>query len=193
MPRRVLVTGARRGIGYAIMQRLSENGYRVTGIDLYEPENPVGGSDFHLCDLTDTAKTRSLIESLAGEQPFYGLVNNAALFSVDRSLFETTVEDMRAASELHLNAALVCAQAVIPGMRSIGGGRIVNISSRAILGKLNRTAYAGTKAGLVGMSRTWALELAPDAITVNVVAPGLIETESTPADGGRTIGASAPM
>ncbi|MFP5020607.1 SDR family NAD(P)-dependent oxidoreductase [Pseudonocardia phyllosphaerae] len=180
--RRVLVTGARRGIGYAIARRLANDGYRVTGIDLLEPETPIDGADFHICDLTDTEATSSLIGSLAEEQPFYGLVNNAALFSADRSVLDTTVGDMRASSDLHLTAPLICAQAMIPGMRALGSGRIVNISSRAALGKANRTAYAATKSGVIGMSRTWALELAPLGITVNVVAPGMIETESTPAD-----------
>lgn len=84
---------------------------------------------------------------------------------------------MNEAMALNVNAALVCLQALMPGMRQAGAGRVVNISSRAALGKPNRTAYSATKAALIGMSRTWALELAPHNITVNVIAPGPVATE----------------
>jgi len=78
---------------------------------------------------------------------------------------------------LNLVAPLVLLQALLPGMRARGYGRVVNIGSRAALGKPGRSAYGASKAGLAGMSRTWALELAPAGITVNVVAPGPIATE----------------
>ena len=84
----------------------------------------------------------------------------------------------------------MCAQALVPGMREAGFGRIVNIASRAALGKELRTAYSATKAGLQGMTRTWALEEGKQGITVNAVAPGPIATElfmnANPADSERT-------
>ena len=79
-----------------------------------------------------------------------------------------------ALTQLHLAAALHIVQAVLPTMRAQKFGRIVLLSSRGALGLATRTAYAATKAGMIGMARTWALELAADGITVNVVAPGPI-------------------
>ncbi len=187
--RRVLVTGASKGIGRAVLRRLCEDGYRATGLARTRPDDLVEGEEFHTVDLTDLAATQALIQELAADQPFYGLINNAAM-SPTTSLDDTTLEDMQASMQLNINAPLICTQAVLPGMRSIGAGRIVNLSSRAALGKVNRTAYSAAKAGIIGMSRTWALELASDAITVNVIAPGPIATElfrtASPPDHPRT-------
>ena len=74
--------------------------------------------------------------------------------------------------------ALILLQASLPAMEAASYGRVVLISSRAVLGLPTRTSYATTKAGMLGMARTWALELAPQGITVNVVAPGPIETDN---------------
>ena len=79
--------------------------------------------------------------------------------------------------EINLRAAVQCGLAVIPAMRRKAGGRIVNVASRAALGRENRASYAASKSGLYGVSRTRALELARHGITVNVVSPGPIETE----------------
>ena len=83
-------------------------------------------------------------------------------------------DDLEALSQLHLGAAIALVQAALPAMKQNRFGRIVLMSSRGALGLATRTAYAATKAGMVGMARTWALELAGDGITVNVVAPGPI-------------------
>ena len=92
------------------------------------------------------------------------------------SLEDTTIEHMERVLAVNVEAAMVCAQAALPAMKQAGCGRIVNISSRAALGKELRTAYAASKAALIGMTRTWALELAAFGITVNAVAPGPIRT-----------------
>ncbi len=76
-----------------------------------------------------------------------------------------------------MRAVIQCAQAVLPAMKAAGFGRIVNIASRAALGKELRTGYAATKGGLISMTRVWALELAPHGITVNAIGPGPIATE----------------
>ncbi len=80
--------------------------------------------------------------------------------------------DLAALTQLHLGCAITLAQAALPAMERAGFGRIVLVSSRAVLGAPTRTAYSATKAGLIGLARTWALELARKGITVNVVAPG---------------------
>ena len=84
---------------------------------------------------------------------------------------------MDAAYALNLRCAVQCTQAVLPGMTDAGFGRIVNLTSRAALGKELRTAYAASKAGLIGLTRVWALELGPLGVTVNAIGPGPIATE----------------
>ena len=93
------------------------------------------------------------------------------------TLEDQTLDDLDATVQLNLRCAMQCAQALLPGMKAAGLGRIVNIASRAALGKELRTAYAATKAGLIGMAKTWALELGPHGITANAIGPGPIRTE----------------
>jgi 3-oxoacyl-[acyl-carrier protein] reductase len=197
--KRVLVTGASKGIGRSLLDRLSDEGYAPIGLARTCPNDLREDQEFHLCDLSDLAAARDVVSRLSAEHPFYGVVNNAAV-APTTSIDDTTVDDMLAAVQVNLNATLVCTQAALPGMRRLGGGRIVNISSRAALGKVNRGAYGATKAGLVGLSRTWALELAKDNITVNVVAPGptataLFNKASRPGEDPRTTAlmASIPL
>ena len=89
---------------------------------------------------------------------------------------EVKLQDLDALVHLHLSAAILLTQAALPAMKAAGYGRVVLVSSRAVLGLPTRTAYSATKAAMLGMARTWALELAPQGITVNVVAPGPIKT-----------------
>ena len=104
------------------------------------------------------------------------LVNNAAIVA-PASLEDVTTDDFDKVVALNLRAVIECTQAVVPAMRAARFGRIVNISSRAAIGKELRTVYAATKAGVLGMTKTWALELGPCGITVNAIGPGPIETE----------------
>jgi 3-oxoacyl-[acyl-carrier protein] reductase len=194
--RTVLVTGASRGIGRAVTRRLRKDGYRAIGVARSAPADLDDGEEFVTCDLSDAAETRALIESVTRETPLYGLVNNAAM-SPTTSLDDTTLDDMDIAQRVNVIAPLLLAQGAVPGMRALGGGRIVNLGSRAALGKVNRTAYSATKSAIVGMTRTWALELAGDAITANVIAPGPIDTElfrtASPPDDPRTIALKAAV
>ena len=99
-------------------------------------------------------------------------------------LEDVKLQDLDALVQLHLASPLLLVQAALPAMKAAGFGRIVLLSSRAVLGLAARTAYSATKAGLIGMARTWALELAPHGITVNVVAPGPIAETAMLARGG---------
>ena len=98
---------------------------------------------------------------------------------------------------LNVRCAIQCTQAVAPAMRKRKIGRIVNIASRAALGKALRTNYSASKAALIGLTRTWSLELAADGITVNCICPGPIATElyeiANPADDPRTIASLAAI
>jgi NAD(P)-dependent dehydrogenase (short-subunit alcohol dehydrogenase family) len=91
-------------------------------------------------------------------------------------LLEVKLADLSALVNLHLTAALLLVQAALPAMKEAKFGRVVLVSSRAVLGLPTRTAYSATKSGMLGMARTWALELAPHGVIVNVVAPGPIKT-----------------
>lgn len=173
---RVLVTGASRGIGKAICQRLHADGYTVVGIARTRPVDLPADIEFHCADLSSADETRALLSEVSAAGPYYGLVNNVGLVPL-APLEEVQLEDLHRAVAVNLEAAILCTQFLIAGMREAGCGRIVNISSRAALGKQSRTIYSITKAGVIGMTRTWALELASQGITVNAVAPGPIATE----------------
>ena len=114
---------------------------------------------------------------LAAEAPATTLVHCAGAIR-EKPLEDASIEDLAALSNLHLAAAMSLAQANLPAMKQAHYGRIVLISTRAVLGLAKRTVYSATKAGMLGLARTWALELASHGVTVNVVAPGPIaETE----------------
>jgi 3-oxoacyl-[acyl-carrier protein] reductase len=147
--RRVLVTGASRGIGRATMRRLAADGYRVIGLARKQPADLMSHEEFVCCDLSDLAAVRQAVAQLTADEPIYGLVNNAAMSPVT-SLQDVSVQDMIDAERVSVLAPLVLAQGVVPGMRAASSGRIVNISSRAALGKVNRTAYGGAKSQDVG-------------------------------------------
>lgn len=172
MPERLLVTGGAQGIGRAIAELGVSRGWDVVVID--RDAAPVGhGITADLADPTVTGA--ALTEALAGG-PITRLVNNVgAVFPA--ALEDQTLAEVDAAFGLNLRCAVQCTQALLPGMKETGFGRVVNVASRAALGKELRTAYAASKAGLVGATRVWALELGPHGITVNALGPGPIATE----------------
>ena len=172
-----LITGASRGIGRAVAARLIDEGWGVVNLDLAPPEADADLGDHWIeTDLSDIEKTEhALGEALAGD-PIGALVNNAAIGHM-AALEDTSIDDFDRSVAVNMRAPMLCAQAVIPHMREQGFGRIVNIASRAHLGKTLRTSYAGTKGALVSMTRVWALELASSGISVNAIAPGPIRTE----------------
>ncbi len=176
MAETALVTAASRGIGRGIATRLAQEGYALVTFDRDAPAALLPRETFIAVDLADASATaRALAEAVAGHAPTR-LVNNAGTVR-PASLENTTFEDLEAVVSLNLRCSIQCAQALLPAMKAARSGRIVNISSRAALGKELRTVYAATKAGLHGITRTWALELAEYGITVNAVGPGPIATE----------------
>lgn len=171
-----VVTGASAGIGRSITQRLAAEGYKVITIDRVRPAQLAEGEDFHQADLADPAGTAKVLKEISAGGAVTVLVNNVGTVRPN-PVESSTLEDLHAVVALNLGTALQCVQAVLPAMKQAGSGRIVNISSRAALGKELRSVYSATKAGLLGMTRTWALELAPLGITVNAIGPGPIDTE----------------
>ncbi|CAM3896351.1 SDR family oxidoreductase [Bordetella tumulicola] len=174
--RTVLVTGGSAGIGRAVIERLLQDGYDVVNFDLKAPVECLPGETHITVDLGDVDATRQAAAALTAERDILRLVNNAG--TVRPALLEdATPDDLAFVMALNIQTPMVLMQALLPGMRRSQFGRVVNISSRAALGKTERTVYAATKAGLLGMTRTWALEMGGDGITVNAIGPGPIATE----------------
>ena len=170
------VTGGSAGIGLAICQRLLEDGYEV--ISLARRKSPLDHPKLHCVevDLMDRAATAQAAREMASRFEVRTVVHNAGVIR-PALLSEAKLEDLDALAQLHLGCAIQLVQAALPAMRAQRFGRVVLLSSRAALGAQTRTSYSATKAGMLGMARTWALELAADGITVNVVAPGPIHTD----------------
>lgn len=171
-----VVTGASSGIGEAIARRLLESGCTVITLQRRPPRLRHERLLFEAVDLADADAARRTACAIAARHAVRYLVNNAGV-NRPALLEQATVEDLDYAMALNVRAAMILIQAFAPGMRAARFGRIVNISSRAALGKTQRTVYSAAKAGLIGMTRTLCLELAADGITVNAVAPGPVATE----------------
>ena len=177
VPRRAIVTGGSTGIGVAIVQALLDDGYEVVNLS----RRPAGLAHSRLrsiaVDLTDGGATRTIVSELAQTFPVTTVVHNAGVIR-QKFLEDVVPEDVQALTQLHLATPISLVQANLAAMKTAGYGRIVLVSSRAELGLAQRTVYSSTKAGMLGLARTWALELGSFGITANVVAPGPIaETE----------------
>lgn len=165
---RVLITGGASGIGAAIARRAVEDGLEPVIIDR------VG--DGIIADLSCADQTAEALKKALADGPITRLVNNVGIVC-PASAESQTLTELDMALSLNLRCAMQCMQALLPAMKDAGFGRIVNMSSRASLGKELRTAYSATKAGLIGMTRVWALELGKYGITSNAIGPGPIQTE----------------
>jgi len=187
--RLAVVTGAARGIGRAIVLELLKQDRIVAGLDinaeqLNELENVVKQAGFAVItkcvDITDTPKFTETLESLASE---YGgiaiLVNNAGI-TRDNLLIRMSDEDFDKVIDVNLRAAFVATRTAARSMLRNKFGRIISISSvSGVMGNAGQVNYSASKAGLIGMTKTIARELAKKNVTANCVAPGFIETEMT--------------
>lgn len=175
--RQAIVTGGSTGIGQSICEHLLAAGYGV--INVSRRPSPVEHPQLHnyCADLADPGATREVAARITADHDITDIVHNAGVIR-PALLGSVDIADLEMLTHIHIGAAIILAQACLPGLKACGSGRIVLISSRAAMGLETRTCYSATKSGMVGMARTWALELADQGITVNVVAPGPIaETE----------------
>jgi 3-oxoacyl-[acyl-carrier protein] reductase len=185
--RAVLVTGAGQGLGRAFAHRLARDGARVAVADRNAAAagavaDEIGAEALAVpVDVADEDAVAAMVDAVAGT--FGGLdvlVNNAAVFSTleMRPFEEIGVPEWDLVMAVNVRGPFLCARAAAPLMRRAGGGRIVNISSAAVLlGRPGYLHYVTSKSAVIGMTRSLATELGPDGVTVNAVLPGSTETE----------------
>jgi len=184
-----LVTGGSRGIGKAIALALAKAGaavavnYRERGEEAAAVVDAIRQGGGRAAAIAADVSNAAAVQRMVGEAedrlgPIDILVNNAGTAAI-RGLDDMTEEDFDRALAVNLKSAFLCTQAVLPDMRARRWGRIVNISSigaRVGAGSVS-VAYGAAKAGVEGLTRAYALRLAPEGVTVNAIAPGLIDTE----------------
>jgi 3-oxoacyl-[acyl-carrier protein] reductase len=184
----VVITGGAGGLGSAMVRGFAGAGANVAIVDL--PGSPgadlaaqvtaaegAGSAFFAPCDLADLAATRQLITGIAQRHDLVDvLVNNAAIYP-RKEVGDYTTEEWLAVQRVNVDAAFVCAQAALPGMRQAGTGRIINVSSVTFFGGSPFLApYVASKGALVGLTRALARECGEHGITVNAIAPGAFPT-----------------
>ncbi|UGS37291.1 SDR family NAD(P)-dependent oxidoreductase [Capillimicrobium parvum] len=181
-----IVTGAARGIGRAVARRLAADGMRVVvwdldgdGAEQAAAELRSAGADAQAfaLDVTDEAAVTAAAQAVRGELGrIDALVNNAGIYP-HVPFVDLTLEDWRRIMRVNTESAFLCSKAVFPAMRDQRYGRIVNFASAVFLNGVGGPAYVASKAAAIGLTRSSARELAEHGITVNAVAPGLIDTE----------------
>jgi len=174
----VLVTGAAGGIGRATIRLFADKGWRVIGVDRADfgdgfPPNGL----FIQSDISRPEEMRSIFEKAhAYTDSLDGLVNNAAM-QIAKPLVDTTVEEWDAVMASNLRSVFLGVKLAHPLLKAAGGGAVVNVSSvHAIQTSANIAAYAASKGGLLALTRAMAIEFASDAIRVNAILPGAVDT-----------------
>jgi 3-oxoacyl-[acyl-carrier protein] reductase len=189
-PKVAVVTGGSRGIGRACAIELARSGwtvaigYRTNEQDAKETLDALAGAGTPgigvTLDVTDEASIAEAFRQVSDEAGHVtGLVNNAG-FSKDGLLLRYPMDVYQQTMDTNLRGAFLCSSAALRGMLRAKWGRIVNVSSAVALhGNPGQTVYAATKAGLVGMTKSLAREVALKGVTVNAICPGLLDTEMT--------------
>jgi len=200
-----VITGSSRGIGAAIARRLAASGYGVSinyvsgeekALKLVREIEAAGGRAFaYRADAGDYQQVKALVEETARRYDDIRIVVNNAGFSQHTTIDQMTVDDWNRAIAVNLSGAFYTVKAALPYLRKLDWARIVNICSlRAMTGSNHGAHYAAAKSGLIGLTKSLALELAP-AITANAISPGYTNTDmnaATLAKNGDAIRAMIP-
>ncbi len=197
-----LVTGAARGIGRSIAETLVACGARVAiaDLDLAAAEKTaaeIGNARGFACDVSDPAAVTALIETVETEFGSLDILVNNAGITKDNLMARMKDEDWDAVMNVNLRSAFVATRAVQRGMGKRRFGRIINIASVVgIMGNKGQANYSASKAGLIGLTKTAAKELASRNILVNAIAPGFIQTamtEKLPEEAKTALAAQIPL
>ena len=181
-----IVTGAAKGIGQAIAEKLSRDGFFIVIVDV-DSENGSKlardlGNDkasFFNCNIQSEDEVSGLFSKVIDEHKKADvLVNNAGIIK-DKMIHKMTLDDFERVIDVNLKGTWLMCREAAKIMREQKSGRIINISSRAWLGNAGQSNYSASKAGIVGLTRVLALELGKYNVLVNAVAPGLIDTPLT--------------
>ncbi|MEH7492471.1 3-oxoacyl-ACP reductase FabG [Neobacillus niacini] len=184
-----IITGAANGIGFTAAEIFAKEGAKVAMADFNVEQGEKSAEalrrkGYEVTFFQVNVAQRSSVDEMVGKvRETYGnisiLINNAGI-TKDAMLSKLKAEDFQAVVDVNLTGVFHCTQAVLPSMLEIGKGKIINTSSvSGVYGNVGQTNYAATKAGVVGMTKTWAKELGRKGINVNAVAPGFIETGMT--------------
>ncbi|HKI97656.1 MAG TPA: 3-oxoacyl-ACP reductase FabG [bacterium] len=185
-----LVTGGGAGIGQATAKLLAENGAAVMVADWNEDGakataeaiTKAGGKAAHVkCDVSNQADAKNAVDKTVEAFGRIDILINNAGITRDASALKMSPEQWDQVIGVNLSGVFYCSQAAAAHMRERGYGRIVNASSISGFGNFGQSNYSATKAGLVGMTRTMAIEWGRYGITVNAIAPGFIKTSMTDA------------
>lgn len=171
----VLITGATKGIGWALTQRLADVGCHVVGIARNTAEIDFPGYLYE-CDLSDAGQTQDVLQVIRDKFPVDAVVNNVGS-AISQPLGSVELSALYETFDLNVRTAVQVTQAFVESMKVRRSGRIINLCSLAVRGARDATSYAAAKSAIIGCTRTWALDLAEYGITVNAVAPGAIDTE----------------
>ncbi|MDO9413509.1 MAG: SDR family oxidoreductase [Pseudolabrys sp.] len=184
-----LVTGGASGIGAAIAAELVARGATVAISDIDEGKLEAARAKGLIALRVDNCSVAGIKQAVQALEAQTGgidiLVNNAGISGHSLSLEDVDESGFAAMFDTHVKGAFFFAQAIVPGMKARGAGRIINMSSNfAMTGSPNMSHYVAAKSALLGLTKAWAREFAPHGITVNAVAPGLIATPMTQASLG---------
>ncbi len=200
------VTGGQRGIGKAICEKLAENGADIAIIDMCDEsaaqetvaliEAKGVKARAYRCDVTDGASVKETFKAILADFGTVDILVNNAGITKDKLAMMMSEDDFEKVLDVNLSGAFRASKEVIPVMLKKHSGKIINISSiSGIIGNAGQVNYSASKAGLIGMTKSLARELASRNITCNAVAPGFVETDMTKnlPDGGKALSQSIPL
>lgn len=170
-----VVTGSSSGIGAAVSRQLLADGWRVEGLDCAAATITHERFAAHAIDLSDEARTRDVADTLLQRGAPQALVHAAGVLRTG-ALGALGSDDAALMWQLHVRAATLLADALLPAMRAQRQGRVVLVGSRVWRGMAGRSQYAASKAALVSLAVSWAAEVVADGVTVNVVSPAATDT-----------------